>query len=122
MSGSQVVLDHVLYFKSCERLLIRQDLFALDISPPISFKTSLSDHAVADSDSDRTTIESITRLKYWESFSLSLSSLTPFEGHSSSVNAVALSLDEKSLRFPEAQPGRLGCSGTKSITFRRVCG
>jgi hypothetical protein len=69
MSGSQVVLDHVLYFKSCERLLIRQDLFALDIfSSRISFKTSLSDDAVADSDSDRTTIESITRLKYWKAF------------------------------------------------------
>jgi hypothetical protein len=43
MGDSRVVLGHVLYFKSCERLLIRQDLFALDIfSSQISFKTSLS--------------------------------------------------------------------------------
>jgi hypothetical protein len=91
------------------RLLIRQSSFALGIfSSRISFKTSLSDNAVADSDSDRTTTEPIARLKSWESFSWSLSSLAPVEGHSSSVSAVAFSPDEKNLRFPEGKPRLLG--------------
>jgi hypothetical protein len=58
--------------------------------------------------SDRTTTEPITRLKSWESFSWSLSSPTPVEGHSSIVSAVAFSPDEKSLKVSGGSAQLLG--------------